>query len=274
MAITLAAVIVWVMPCVLLLALNAVEIGNSFTYLTQTAQELAFVTAALGCAYVFGEKQAIRFLHLKPPHCRMQWAAAMMFAIAAIPGINLLAMWNAQISLANFWPALDRLLRTIEEQNAAVLKQLMCTANTGGLCLNLLIIALGAAVSEEFLFRGTLQHTLQQHCGVHVAVWITAFLFSAVHLQFFGFVPRMLLGAAFGYMLVWSGSLWVPIMAHFLNNAYVVIGAFAAAHGIINEATIDILGTHSTTMLGLVSIAFAVGMMWLIKRYSAAVVQA
>jgi hypothetical protein len=58
--------------------------------------------------------------------------------------------------------------------------------------------------------------------NIHVAIWISAFFFSAIHVQFFGFVPRMLLGALFGYLYYWSGNLWVPMFAHFVNNGFAV----------------------------------------------------
>ena len=57
----------------------------------------------------------------------------------------------------------------------------------------------------------------------HLAVWIVAFVFSTLHFQFYGFVPRMLLGAIFGYAYLWSGSLWVPVIAHAYNNSSVVV---------------------------------------------------
>ena len=59
--------------------------------------------------------------------------------------------------------------------------------------------------------------------SVHVGIWLAAALFSAIHLQFYGFVPRMLLGALFGYLYIWTGNLWVPMLAHFFNNGFAVV---------------------------------------------------
>lgn len=80
------------------------------------------------------------------------------------------------------------------------------------------------AVGEELLFRAGLQKKLQNIIGnYHVAIWVSAFIFSAFHMQFYGLIPRMCLGALFGYIYVWSGNIWAAVFAHFLNNAITLI---------------------------------------------------
>ncbi len=92
-----------------------------------------------------------------------------------------------------------------------------------------------AALSEELFFRGLIQRSMQNVCkNVHVAVWVTAILFSAFHMQFYGFLPRMLMGAYLGYLFLWSGSLWVSIMAHFVNNGMAVLLIWLANRGKIS----------------------------------------
>jgi membrane protease YdiL (CAAX protease family) len=93
--------------------------------------------------------------------------------------------------------------------------------------INLFIIAILPAVGEEFFFRGVLQKILiKLFKSGHVAIWVTAFIFSAMHFQFFGFVPRFILGLIFGYLFFWSGTLWLPVISHFINNAVPVIMAY------------------------------------------------
>lgn len=93
--------------------------------------------------------------------------------------------------------------------------------------LNVLIIAVIPAIGEELIFRGVFQRIFYDlFKSGHVAVWITAFVFSAIHFQFFGFVPRFILGLVFGYLFLWSGTLWLPVISHFVNNAVPVIGAY------------------------------------------------
>ena len=103
--------------------------------------------------------------------------------------------------------------------------------NSGGLwvmILNIITIAMIPAISEELLFRGVLQKILGRlFRSANVGIWVTAIIFSTVHFQFFGFVPRLILGLAFGYLYFWGGTLWLPVTAHFVNNAFPVIINYA-----------------------------------------------
>jgi membrane protease YdiL (CAAX protease family) len=91
--------------------------------------------------------------------------------------------------------------------------------------LGFLVISLIAGLSEEFFFRKMLQPRIISLTGNHHAgIWITAFIFSAIHLQFFGLIPRMALGALFGYYFCWTGNIWLPVLAHALNNALTLTG--------------------------------------------------
>jgi membrane protease YdiL (CAAX protease family) len=100
---------------------------------------------------------------------------------------------------------------------------------------NLVFIGLITAIAEEFLFRGCLQTIFMRWMkNKHVAIWITAILFSAFHMEFFGFLPRLLLGLFFGYFVAWSGSIWPAIWAHFVNNGTVVVLTYLYQHKLIN----------------------------------------
>jgi len=121
------------------------------------------------------------------------------------------------------------------ETEAANLTGAFIKMDSIGLFLfNLLMIGVLPAIGEEMLFRGLLQRLLRDWFGnIHVAIFMAAFFFSAMHMQFYGFFPRMMLGVIFGYLFYWSGSLWVPIWAHFINNGSVIIFAWLAQHGVI-----------------------------------------
>jgi membrane protease YdiL (CAAX protease family) len=111
------------------------------------------------------------------------------------------------------------------------------------LLLNLFVVAILPAIGEELIFRGAFQKLFSQlFKNKHIGIWLAAALFSAIHLQFYGFIPRMLLGAIFGYLLYWSGSLWVPIWAHFVNNAMGVTLSYLSQKGIVSE-DIENIGT-------------------------------
>ena len=81
----------------------------------------------------------------------------------------------------------------------------------------------------------------------HWGIWISAILFSALHMQFYGFIPRLLLGVLFGYLLVWSGSMWIPIIAHFFNNAFAIIALYLINQNKISPA-IEEIGTTSGSL--------------------------
>ena len=147
--------------------------------------------------------------------------------------------------LPEWMSGLEERMKAMEENAALLLEKFMDVKTTGGLLFNLLMIAVIPAFGEEFLFRGVIQKiftgwTRSHHWGI----WISAILFSALHMQFYGFIPRMFLGALFGYMLVWSGSIWVPVCAHFFNNATGVIGLFLINKGAI-QPEIEKIGSGS-----------------------------
>ena len=89
--------------------------------------------------------------------------------------------------------------------------------------MNILIIAIMAGIGEELMFRGVIQKILIGWTkDIHLGILYTAIIFSTIHFQFYGFVPRMILGMVLGYLYIWSKSLWVPVIAHAINNALTV----------------------------------------------------
>src|SRR5690606_2422366 len=118
-------------------------------------------------------------------------------------------------------------MKVQELQMEKITEKILQVTSFSGLLLNLLVIAIIPAIGEELLFRGCLQPVFHRWTkNIHIAIWITAIIFSAIHVQFYGFIPRMLMGAVFGYMLYWGRSIWLPIIAHFINNATAVIYTF------------------------------------------------
>jgi len=141
------------------------------------------------------------------------------------PLINLTEFFNKQIVLPTFLEPLESWMQAQENTASRLTEVLLSDKSISKLLINLLIIAVAAGVTEEFLFRGALQRTIGQFTqNHHLVIWIAAFLFSAFHLQFYGFIPRMILGAYFGYLLYWSRNIWIPVLVHFLNNSIAVLG--------------------------------------------------
>ncbi len=135
--------------------------------------------------------------------------------------------FNKGMKFPPFLREVEQWMLLKEQQMAEMTKLLLKMDSISVLLINLLMLAIIPALGEELVFRGCLQKIFARWTGnKHAAIWITAIIFSAIHVQFYGFIPRMLLGALFGYLLVWSGSLWIPILAHFLNNSIAAITAY------------------------------------------------
>ncbi|MEJ1241109.1 CPBP family intramembrane glutamic endopeptidase [Chryseolinea sp. T2] len=138
--------------------------------------------------------------------------------------ISPLAEWNAHMKFPEFMAGFERWAREQEELLGKATDAVTSFDTIGGLLIALFIMAVIAGIGEELVFRGLIQNELWRGSNnIHLAIWASAFVFSAIHMQFFGFVPRLLLGALFGYLYYWSGNLLVPMFAHFVNNAFGVI---------------------------------------------------
>lgn len=145
--------------------------------------------------------------------------SVLVLAVVILPILNLLATWNEAMKLPGFLSGIENWMKNTEEQ-AADLTEAFLTVNTfPGYLVNVLMVVLIPAFGEEFFFRGALQKIFQRWVrNPHVAIVIVAILFSAFHMQFYGFLPRFLLGLIFGYLFWWSGNIWYPVIAHFINN--------------------------------------------------------
>lgn len=162
--------------------------------------------------------------------------AALTLVFTAQPVINWMGEINNHLSLPEFLSALENWMRTKEDNLKELTKIFLQMDSLGDLLVNLAIVALLAAVGEELLFRGALQNTLAElFRNKHIAIWVTGILFSALHAQFYGFIPRMMLGVVLGYLYVWSGSLWLPIFFHFMNNGMAVLVAYLIGKGMVSD---------------------------------------
>ncbi|MCH6199665.1 CPBP family intramembrane metalloprotease [Aquiflexum sp. LQ15W] len=154
----------------------------------------------------------------------MGLALTLVIMIGSVLFNSLLIDWNAKIVLPEFLSELEQMMRSKEDELMGLTKYLTDFENVGEFLMGVLVIGVLAGIGEEFLFRGVLQPKLHLFTGnAHVAIWLSAFIFSAIHFQFYGFFPRMMLGAVFGYLYLYSGSLVYPIIGHILNNTFTVI---------------------------------------------------
>jgi len=156
-------------------------------------------------------------LNIGPDSVNIAMGSLFMFAVMPVAQ---LAIWiNKKFPLPEW-------MHSMEEQNAALIANMLQADSSFELLFNLMVVAVLPAIGEEILFRGVIQQHIEKSMGNGVAaVWITAAIFSAVHMQFEGFLARLVLGAALGYLFYWTKNLWVPIIAHFLNNGLQVVAA-------------------------------------------------
>ena len=157
---------------------------------------------------------------------------AVMFV--SMPVTNQLTVWNENMKLGGALQTLEDMLKALEETAAAATEQMLKVDTIGGLLFNLVVIALIPAIGEELTFRGVLQQGLTRRMNPHVAILLSAAIFSFIHFQFYGFLPRMFLGMLLGYLFYTSGSLWTCMLMHFLNNGSAVVVYYLNHKGIIN----------------------------------------
>ncbi|MDE6628481.1 MAG: CPBP family intramembrane metalloprotease [Muribaculaceae bacterium] len=193
--------------------------------------------------------------------------------LCSVPAMNAIVAWNESWSFPAALGGLEQSFRQMEEAARNVTGMLMSGASVASLCVSVLIIGVMAGFGEELFFRGAMQRILMMGRAMnpHVAIWVTAVVFSLLHFQVFGFVPRMLLGAFFGYLLWWSGSLWLPILIHALNNTLVVVTEWMKSNhpGVLSSA--DTVGaapmaSASDMVLVIISVAATAAVIFLVRR--------
>ena len=166
--------------------------------------------------------------------------------VVAIPAMNLIIKWNEGLHLPESMVSIENFLRNAEDNANATITMLLGETGIGDMLISVLLIGILTGVAEELFFRGGLQNILKaMFHNRHLAVWVTAFVFSAIHMQFFGFFPRLIMGVFFGYLVLWSGSLWLSIIAHSFNNSIVVLTMWLTKTNRLSE-DINNIGTEGS----------------------------
>ncbi len=196
-------------------------------------------------------------------------ALTTLAAIVSIPAMNRIVAWNEAVHLPPYLAGLETVLRNSENAAQSMVANIIGGTSLWDLILSILIVGVLTGIAEELFFRGALQRLLESKFGnKHLAIWSAAFIFSAVHLQFFGFVPRLLIGAYFGYLVVWSGSLRLSMFAHALNNSLVVLNFWLINRGVIGN-DMNHIGTSDTfsgISICIVSAAATAATIWAISK--------
>ena len=259
----------------LCMMLAGVMLTSVALYLMSTSGLLVMLTVQDILVFILPAVLTMAILYKRPLHVMgldraPSWCAVAivaLFYVVSLPAMNWLVDLNKAMSLPSWMAGVEQAMRSMEDEATQTTLQLLDIDSFWQFIFTVAVVGVMAGLSEEMLFRGAMLRTMQDsRLGKHAVVWMTAILFSALHMQFYGFVPRMLLGVWLGYLLVWTGSLWVPIIAHTMNNSTVVLFSYLSNKGIVTESFGDNLGLPSPGVFPwlavfslLASIAIAVG---------------
>lgn len=204
---------------------------------------LAFCLPAFVLAHFCSKDWGVWLKLTKMPSLK-SIAGVLLIYVISMPAMEALIEWNSSIHLPESLSSLENTFRTWEDNAQETTKTILETQGMLAVISGVLVIGILTGFSEELFFRGGLQGIFQRSSiGKHMAVWSAAFIFSMMHFQFFGFFPRLLMGAFFGYLLIWTETLWVPIFAHALNNSMVVIAA-----ALTGDANASMMESTNTAM--------------------------
>jgi membrane protease YdiL (CAAX protease family) len=222
-----------------------------------------FVVPPIILGYLF-QKNIKSYLKLNfNPHFKT-YILTVLIMIVSVPFINLLAELNSKIAFPDFLSSVEQWMQQKEAEATKITEAFLNVKTYSAFLLNVFMIAIIPAVGEEFLFRGVFQRIFADWTkNIHLGIIISAFFFSAMHVQFYGFFPRMLMGVLFGYLFVWSGSIWIPILAHFINNFFAILVSFFIYRGTLNK-NVETFGNSSDTVVyAIISIAICVFLVYL-----------
>lgn len=191
---------------------------------------------------------------------------SLIILIAASPFVNLLMEFNNKLVLPDALKSIGLWMKESEDKAALITGLFLKADNWGVFTFNLFLIAVIPAFAEEMLFRGVLQKTFQEMFkNIHIAILVSAFIFSAIHLQFYGFLPRFVLGIILGYVFFFTGNLWFPILAHFANNGMAVFLSFLIQKQYLTNSAEEIGNTNNLPILALFSILITFFILYLMK---------
>jgi len=263
-ALLIIGLIVSVIVAVAITFLNGHVSELNILRISQIGSQLfTFVLPPLLYACLVKEKPMKSLSFCKTPLPYFIIGFVMMYAIT--PLNNVFGVWNAGLELPESMAALEEMMKNLQESATQLTDKMLNVSNVSGLIINLFMIAGLAAFGEELLFRSLLQPFLIKICkNAHLGIFLASAIFSFIHFEFYGFLPRLVLGLLLGYMFFYSKSIWVPMLMHFANNATAVVIYYLNNKGITN---IDVEGpTETNIVYVLLSIVAMTVLFWLAIR--------
>ena len=212
----------------------------------------AFTLAPLALLATFGQRWGDYLNPVKNIPTTLLLLSALLIVLI-MPANSWFIDMNTHMQLPGFLAGFENWAKAKEEALKKLTEYLTRFHTPGEFLLGLLVFGLIPAVGEELVFRGVIQRQLLRWIrSPHVAIWVTALIFGAIHLQFYGMLPRTLLGALLGYLYWWSGNIWVPILGHFINNGFTVLMMYLMQTKVIHY------NLESTDAMPLPAILFSV----------------
>lgn len=193
----------------------------------QTLQSIElFILPAFIVGYLY-HKSSFQYLGFNKINSVNTVVLTLFIFLISIPIISYLGVLNSYMQLPESLSGLELWMKEKEESAKLITEAFLKMETVGSLFFNLFMIALLPAIGEELIFRGIFQKIIAEWTkNIHIGILLAAFLFSAMHFQFYGFLPRFILGALLGYLFYWSKSIWIPILGHFINNAVAIISYY------------------------------------------------
>jgi len=235
------------------------------------SSSLIFIVPPIVYYFITQKEKSMNALRLQ--HVKSPWWFYILIGVSlmfvSLPVTNQLTEWNEGLKLGGALQKLNELITSMEENAAALTEKMLQVTTIGGLLFNLFVIALIPAVGEELTFRGLLQQSLTRGIkNPHVAIILSAAIFSFIHFQFMGFLPRMFLGILLGYMFYASGSLWTSITMHFVNNGTAVVLYYLDYNNIISVDVDHFGSTHEGWMVTLSAVITIGLIVWAWRKKS------
>lgn len=222
-----------------------------------------FLIPSLLCAWLFS-RNSREYLGLRPPHIPSYWIIGILVIILAIPFVQWLGELNRGI---RFPGGMESWMKQKEAAANSTVMGFLSRRTPADLVLNLVCIALLAAVGEELLFRGVAQRLLIRLFKNPLAgILVSAFLFSAFHMQFYGFLPRFVLGILLGMTYWYSGSLWTAMAAHFVYDALLITAAYINPALLNEENMVEMSSIALSAAFSFILVALSVN--WMIRHSS------
>lgn len=236
-------------------------------------QLVASAIIFIGTPYVFyyitskPECSFKQFFKLRKKNSSILYILVILAWVSLLPVVNYTAYINEQMTFPESLHELEKYMKDMENLAKGLTIDLLKTDSPLIFLVNLIVIALVPAIGEEMTFRGALQKTLHKKMSPYLAIIITSVIFSAMHMQFYGFVPRLILSIFLGMLYYFGGSIKLNVLAHFCNNAIAVFAFYICTVAGVNidDAPTETLGKENVVSVIIAVLIFA-GIMWVIYK--------